>query len=93
MDYALPAILFLLGFAGALLASGVWKWNLGSQRTVRLPVEDGAVRLDLVAKGRPESRGANGGAGPREAAAPQPSAADAPSTGNRAGKPRARGRK
>ncbi len=95
MDYTLPAVLFVLGFAGALLASGVWKWNLGGHKTVRLPVEDGAVRLDLVAKGRPESRGANGGAVPREAAATQPSATDAPpsGTGNRAGKPRARGRR
>ena len=50
MDYAVPVILFLLGFSAFLLASKGLRWSLRGRRSVRIPAEDGAVRLGPVGK-------------------------------------------
>lgn len=55
MDYALPVILFVIGFVAALVARGSLKLGIGSRRQVKLPISDGAVRLDLLGRGSGES--------------------------------------
>ncbi len=48
MDFALPAFLFVLGFTAALVASGTLKWSIRGRESRKLPLEDGAVRLDKI---------------------------------------------
>ena len=57
MDFVAPAIMFIVGFGGALLARRLLSAS-GFRRSRDLPMEKGAVRLDRVGrkKGKKRSR-------------------------------------
>ncbi len=75
MDYIAPIVCFLVGLGFAYLAgSRARLWSSGRWRR-RLPVEDGAVRLDLLAGNgkRPRRQGAPGeNAGAQATDEPEP---------------------
>ena len=52
MEYVVPAVLFVLGFGGALLMRRVVSMWTRRGRSRDLPVQKGAVRLDTVGKKR-----------------------------------------
>lgn len=58
MEFWLPFILFLAGFAAALVAGGLLRPNLSGRGNTDLPLDDGVVRLDRL--GRPRTAGGQG---------------------------------
>ncbi|MGE5619926.1 MAG: hypothetical protein ACM3US_11790 [Sphingomonadaceae bacterium] len=53
MELWLPFILFLAGFAAALVAGGLLRPNLRGRGKTNLPLDDGVVRLDRLGRSRP----------------------------------------
>ncbi|MHB0870854.1 MAG: hypothetical protein ACYC5J_15585 [Chloroflexota bacterium] len=56
MESWLPVILFLLGFVAAVKAGGLFKWNVRFGGSTKLPVDNGAIRLDRLGKGSAAGR-------------------------------------
>ncbi len=52
MDYLVPAILFALGFGGALLARRAVSWIQGGRAGSRMPMDRGSVRLEDMGRKR-----------------------------------------